>query len=66
MAVVHETENVLANFHTRPHWPVRIVVIPELHVPSLTDPGEAPIGRERDQSGWEKQPPIRPTPDTQN
>ncbi len=43
VTVVHETENVLAYFHTRPHWPVHIVVIPKRHVPSLTDLGEAPL-----------------------
>jgi histidine triad (HIT) family protein len=39
--VVHETEHTLAYHHTRPHWPVHIVVIPKVHVPSLTDLGEA-------------------------
>lgn len=38
--VVHETEGVLAYHHTRPFWPVHIVVIPKVHVPSLTDLGE--------------------------
>lgn len=38
--VVHETEEVLAFHHTRPHWPVHIVVIPKSHAPSLTDLGE--------------------------
>jgi histidine triad (HIT) family protein len=42
--VVLETETVLAYHHTRPFWPVHIVVIPKLHVPSLTDLGEAPHG----------------------
>lgn len=32
---VLETENVLAFHHTRPFWPVHIVVIPRRHVPSL-------------------------------
>ena len=32
---VKETENVLAYYHTRPHWPVHIVVIPKKHIPSL-------------------------------
>ncbi|MDO8452712.1 MAG: HIT domain-containing protein [bacterium] len=32
---VKETDNVLAYFHTRPHWPVHIVVIPKKHIPSL-------------------------------
>lgn len=33
--VVDETENVLAFRHTRPHWPVHIVVVPKRHVESL-------------------------------
>ena len=32
---VIETENVLAFRHTRPYWPVHIVVIPKRHVASL-------------------------------
>lgn len=39
--VVLETEEVLAFHHTKPHWPVHIVVIPKCHVPSLIDLGEA-------------------------
>lgn len=42
--VVLETETVLAYHHTRPFWPVHIVVIPKLHVPSLTELGSAPPG----------------------
>ena len=38
--VVEETEHVLAFHHTRPFWPVHIVVVPKQHVPSLTDLGE--------------------------
>lgn len=40
--VVLETPTVLAYHHTRPFWPVHIVVIPKMHVPSLTDLGDAP------------------------
>ncbi len=40
--IVHETETVLAYHHTRPFWPIHIVVIPKQHVPSLTDLGDAP------------------------
>ncbi len=40
---VKETEDVLAFHHTRPYWPVHIVVIPKQHVPSLTDLGGHPI-----------------------
>ena len=34
---VRESERVLAYFHTRPFYPVHIVVIPKLHIPSLVD-----------------------------
>jgi histidine triad (HIT) family protein len=33
--VVRETSNVLAYYHTRPFWPVHIVVIPKRHIVSL-------------------------------
>lgn len=36
---VVETPTVLAYHHTRPFWPVHIVVVPKAHVPSLTDLG---------------------------
>jgi histidine triad (HIT) family protein len=39
--VVTETDEVLAFHHTRPYWPVHIVVVPKRHVPSLTDLGDA-------------------------
>lgn len=41
--VVQETENILAYHHTRPHWPVHIVVTPKQHVDSLLtlESGEA-------------------------
>ena len=32
---VLETENILAFHHTRPFWPVHIVVIPKRHISSL-------------------------------
>jgi histidine triad (HIT) family protein len=32
---VFETDNVLAYHHTRPYYPVHIVVIPKRHIPSL-------------------------------
>ena len=38
---VDETDDVLAFHHTRPYWPVHIVVVPKQHVPSLTDLGTA-------------------------
>lgn len=40
---VMETEHVLAFHHTRPFWPIHIVVIPKKHVPSLTDLGDSGI-----------------------
>lgn len=39
--VVLETDHVLAFRHTRPFWPVHIVVVPKVHVPSLVDLGNA-------------------------
>jgi histidine triad (HIT) family protein len=42
--VVVETDDVLAFHHTRPFWPVHIVVVPKRHVPSLTDLADAPEG----------------------
>ena len=37
--VVLETDDVLAFRHTRPFWPVHIVIVPKTHVPSLIDLG---------------------------
>lgn len=37
--VVIETADVIACHHTRPYWPLHIVVIPKNHVPSLLDLG---------------------------
>jgi len=33
--VVLETDNVLAYHHTKPYWPIHVVVIPKRHVSSL-------------------------------
>lgn len=30
-----ETDNVLAFYHTRPYWPLHIIVIPKKHINSL-------------------------------
>jgi histidine triad (HIT) family protein len=38
--VVAETETVLGFHHTRPFWPVHIVVVPKQHIPSLVDLGD--------------------------
>ncbi|MGH9840076.1 MAG: HIT domain-containing protein [Blastocatellia bacterium] len=32
---VLETDNVLAFHHTRPYWPVHVVVVPKRHISSL-------------------------------
>jgi histidine triad (HIT) family protein len=41
---VLETDNVLAYHHTRPFWPVHVVVIPKRHVASLlTLPADDPL-----------------------
>lgn len=37
--VVHEDERVLAFHHTRPFWPVHVVVVPKRHIRSLTTVG---------------------------
>ena len=43
--VVRETGNVLAYHHTRPFWPVHIVVIPKRHISSLVtlEEGDNPL-----------------------
>jgi histidine triad (HIT) family protein len=33
----YESGNVIAYHHTRPHWPVHIVVVPKKHISSFTD-----------------------------
>jgi histidine triad (HIT) family protein len=37
LEVVHDSDHVLAFHHTRPFWPVHIVVVPKRHVPSLIE-----------------------------
>lgn len=37
--VEFENEHILAFHHTKPHWPVHIVVVPKKHVPSFTENG---------------------------
>ncbi len=46
--VEYESEQVLAFHHTKPHWPVHIVVIPKKHISSLTTVAleDAPIIKE--------------------
>ncbi|BAJ26401.1 MULTISPECIES: HIT domain-containing protein [Kitasatospora] len=38
--VVEETDSVLAFEHTRPSYPVHIVVVPKKHIPSLVNLGD--------------------------
>lgn len=33
----YESDNVLAYHHTRPYWPVHIVVVPKKHISSFTN-----------------------------
>jgi histidine triad (HIT) family protein len=37
LKVVKETENILAFHHTKPSWPVHVVVTPKIHVASLVE-----------------------------
>ncbi len=48
VAVVAETENVLAYRHPRPRWPDHVVVIPKQHVASLLalEPSDAELWAE--------------------
>ena len=34
--IVHETENILAFYHTKPSFPLHIVIIPKAHTLDLT------------------------------
>lgn len=38
--IVKETNNVLAYYHTKPHWEIHIVVTPKKHVASLLEMSE--------------------------
>ncbi len=40
----YESANVLAYHHTRPHWPVHIVVVPKKHIASFTNRGSEDDG----------------------
>ena len=35
--VIKETDNIIAFYHTKPHWPVHIVVTPKRHIASLLE-----------------------------
>ncbi len=34
--VIHESDEVLAFHHTRPSWPLHVVVVPKRHIASFT------------------------------
>jgi len=42
LKIVRETDNILAYHHTKPHWPVHIVVTPKKHVASLLEMADEP------------------------
>jgi histidine triad (HIT) family protein len=33
----YESEQVIAFHHTRPYWPIHVVVVPRKHIPSFTN-----------------------------
>jgi histidine triad (HIT) family protein len=39
LQIEYEDDQVLAFHHTRPFWPLHIVVVPKKHIPSFTDRG---------------------------
>jgi histidine triad (HIT) family protein len=40
LRIEYEDDQVLAFHHTKPFWPLHIVVVPKKHIPSFTDRGE--------------------------
>ena len=40
LKIEYESENVLAYHHTKPFWPVHIVVVPKQHIDSLYTVGD--------------------------
>jgi histidine triad (HIT) family protein len=41
LRIEYEDDQVLAYHHTKPFWPLHIVVVPKKHIPSFTDCDEA-------------------------
>lgn len=35
--IIKETNNIMAFYHTKPYWPVHIVVVTKQHIPSLLE-----------------------------
>lgn len=44
--VTKETENILAFYHTKPYYPVHIVVTPKKHISSILELSESKIALE--------------------
>jgi histidine triad (HIT) family protein len=40
LRIAYEDDDVLAYHHTKPFWPLHIVVVPKKHIPSFTDRSE--------------------------
>jgi histidine triad (HIT) family protein len=40
LQIEYEDEQVLAYHHTKPFWPLHIVVVPKKHIPSFTNRNE--------------------------
>jgi histidine triad (HIT) family protein len=40
LQIEYEDDDVLAYHHTKPFWPLHIVVVPKRHIPSFTDRNE--------------------------
>jgi histidine triad (HIT) family protein len=40
LRIEYEDDDVLAYHHTKPFWPLHIVVVPKKHIPSFTDRGD--------------------------
>ncbi len=40
LQIEYEDDFILSYHHTRPHWPVHIVVVPKKHISSFTEMGE--------------------------
>jgi len=48
LVIVEETDYVLAYHHTKPSWPVHIVVTPKRHVDSFVELSDTDIRTQRD------------------
>lgn len=46
ISVVKETSNILAYYHTKPCWPIHIVVTPKIHISSLLELTDGNVAKE--------------------